>query len=101
MLKICGDSVHKQLEMIFRQTLLTDLFPSEWKKGNIVPVHKKIDKQYIKNYRPASLVPICGKIFQRLILTKCLDFLSLIILFHETSRVSNSAIHLSTRVVLN
>ena len=60
MLKICGDSVYKPLEMIFRQTLLTGVFPSEWKKGNI-PVHKKIDKQNIKNYLPDSLLPICGK----------------------------------------
>ena len=95
MLKICGDSVYKPLEMIFRPTLLTGVFPSEWKKGNI-PVYRKIDKQNIKNYRPVSLLPICGKIFERLILAKCLDFLSVIILFHEISRVSNSVIHLST-----
>ena len=43
------------------------LFPSEWKKGNIVPIHKKGDKQVLKNYRPVSLLPICGKVFERLI----------------------------------
>ena len=32
MLKICGDSICKPLEIIFRQTLLTGMFPSEWKK---------------------------------------------------------------------
>ena len=41
MLKICGDSICKPLETIFRQALLTCVFPSQWKKGNIVPVHKK------------------------------------------------------------
>ena len=31
------------------------------KKGNIVPINKKDDKQTLKNYRPVSLPPICGK----------------------------------------
>ena len=41
------------------------MFPSEWKKGNIVPIHKKRDKQNNKNYRPVSLLPNCGKIFEK------------------------------------
>ena len=36
-------------------------------KENIVPIHKKGDKQHIKNYRPVSLLPIRGEIFERLI----------------------------------
>ena len=42
MLKICGDTIYKPLEMIFSQTLTGGLFPSEWKKGNIVLIHKKM-----------------------------------------------------------
>ena len=49
----------------FKQALLTGVFLSEWKKGNIVPIHKKGDKQNIKNSWPVSLLPICGKIFER------------------------------------
>ena len=37
-------------------------FPTEWKKANVVLVHKKGDKQSLKNYRPVFLLPICGKI---------------------------------------
>ena len=74
MLKICGDSIYEPLEIIFRQALLTAVFSSEWKKGNIVPVHKKSDKQNIKNYRPVSLLPICGKIFERLIFNEIFNF---------------------------
>ena len=37
------------------------------KKINVVPVHKKIDKQILTSYRPVSLLPISGKIFERLI----------------------------------
>ena len=43
------------------------MFPDLWKKSNICPIHRKSDKQVISNYRPVSLLPICGKIFERLI----------------------------------
>ena len=76
MLKICGNTICKPLELIFKQALTTGVFPSEWKKGNIVPCYKKGDKQNIKNYRPVSLLPICGKFFERLIFNEMFSFFS-------------------------
>ena len=35
--------------------------------GNVIPVFKKGDKQILKNYCPISLLPVCGKIFEKLI----------------------------------
>ena len=43
------------------------LFRLNGKKGNVVPIHKKDYKQCLKNYRPLSLLPICGKTFEKLI----------------------------------
>ena len=70
MLKLRGDSICILLEMIFKQTFLTGVFPSEWKKGNIVPIHKK------SNNRLVSLLPICGKIFERLIFNEMFKYFS-------------------------
>ena len=67
MIKICGKSICKPLQLIFRQCIDTGSFPLEWKKANVGPVHKKGDKQCLKNYRPVSLLPICRKILERLI----------------------------------
>ena len=44
------------------------------KKANVVPVFKKGDKQLIKNYRPISLLPIIGKIFERLLYNLMFQF---------------------------
>ena len=42
-------------------------FPSEWKKAYVVLVHTNGDKQVSRNYRPDSLLSICGEIFDRLL----------------------------------
>ena len=74
MLKICGSSIYKPLEMIFKQCIETGFFPSEWKKANIVPIHEKGYKQTLENYRPVSLLPICGKILERLMFNEMFNF---------------------------
>ena len=75
MLKICGSTIYKPLEIIFKEAISTGVFPSEWKKKNIVPIHKNGDKQALKKYSPISLLQICGKIFERLIFNKMFSFL--------------------------
>ena len=51
---MCGESIHEPLEYTFRASLNDERFPSEWKKANVVPIHKKDDKQILKSYRPVS-----------------------------------------------
>ena len=58
MLKIYGS-----FEIIYKSCLHRGKFPQELQKANVVPVHKNNDKQLVKNYRPISLLPLCGKIF--------------------------------------
>ena len=48
-----------------------------WKKSNVIPIHKKNDKQDIRNYRPVSLLPIFGKIYEKIILNSIFKFLEL------------------------
>ena len=43
-LQLRGHSICKPLELIFQQAMESGSFPSEWKKGNVVPIHKKDDK---------------------------------------------------------
>ncbi len=67
MIKICDESLLKPLMNIFQHSLSTGKFPDDWKKGNVVPIHKKGDKSIVKNYRPVSLLPIFGKLFEKCI----------------------------------
>ena len=61
MLKLCESTITETLYLIFKNCLSSNTFPNVWKKANVVPVHKKVDKQVLKNYCPVSLLRICGK----------------------------------------
>ena len=76
MLKLCGEAICRPQNIIFKTCLNTGKFPSELKKGNVVPIHKKDDLQNVKNYCSVSLLPICGKMFERLIYNVMYDFLT-------------------------
>ena len=41
MLKVCSQSICKLLDLIFQSCIKHEEFPTEWKKANVVPVHKK------------------------------------------------------------
>ena len=76
MLLLCGDSVALPLKIIFSNILTTGIYPDSWKLANITPIYKKADKQLIKNYRPVSLLPICGKLLEKIIVNHLYTFLT-------------------------
>ena len=75
MIKICDKSLVKPLILLFENSAKSSSYPDIWKKFNIIHVHKKNDKQLVNNYRPISLLPIFGKIFEKNIFNKTYSFL--------------------------
>ena len=58
----------------FSSCIGSGIFPTEWKKANVVPIYKRGDEQNVKNYRPVSFLPIFGKKFERLIYNEMHSF---------------------------
>ena len=75
MLKLCDKSIVKPLSIIFNNYKLKNTFPNLWKKANVIPIHKKGEKDLIKNYRPVSLLPIFENIFERLIFNSLFKYI--------------------------
>ena len=76
MLKICDTTIAEPLKLIYEKCLDTGRYPRLWKKAIIVPAHKKNSRQILKNYRPISLLPICGKIFEKIIFDEIYEHLT-------------------------
>ena len=68
--KICKDAflvLSEQLVYIFNTSLLTATFPDEWKIAKVVPLFKGGDREKVGNYRPVSLLPLPGKLLEKII----------------------------------
>ena len=75
MLTLNDKAIFQPLHVIFTSCLETGYFPIHWEKANVVPIDKKESNQLVKNYKPVSLLSICGKIFERLIYNEVYPYL--------------------------
>ena len=75
MVKLCEDSLVKSFSIIFQNCINSSVFPERWKKPNIVPIHKKNDKQLINSYRPVSLLPVRSRIFEIIIFNSIFQYI--------------------------
>ena len=46
-----------------------------WKLVNVAPIFKKGNKQLLKNYRPISPLPVCGKVLEKIIFNNIYTYL--------------------------
>ena len=52
---------------LYNLSIRTSTFPSAWKRALVVPIPKAGNLTQVKNYRPISLLPLPGKILEKLI----------------------------------
>ena len=71
-----SDRGSRTSQLIFQKCVLTGAFPDSWKCANVVPIHKKNSRQLKSNYRPISLLPIFGKILEKIIFDQVYSFLN-------------------------
>ena len=57
--------VAPSLTAIFTKSILTGIYPTEWKTARVTPVFKKGVKSDINNYRPISVIPVVSEVFNK------------------------------------
>ena len=75
MLLLCDESLVLPLKLFFQNILFTGIYPNIWKIANVTPIHKKGEENLVKNYRPISLLPICSKIFEKILSAQLYSYL--------------------------
>ncbi|KAJ7419444.1 hypothetical protein WISP_53918 [Willisornis vidua] len=68
-----GEELTKLLSIIYQQSWLTEEFPGDWKVANVPPIHKRVQKDDLGNYRPVSLTSVPGRLKGRRALKSDLD----------------------------
>ena len=74
-LKNCATAISGHLSGFFNVFMESGIFPDILKLGKITPIYKKGDSQLLDNYRPISMLPIFGKLFEKLIYSRLYSFL--------------------------
>ena len=75
LIKEAGPSMAINLSIIFNICLSTGIFPQLLKTAKVIPIYKAESRMLASNYRPISLLPIIGKLFEKLLFTRLTSFI--------------------------
>lgn len=75
-LKVIRHEIIPILTHFFNLCFRTGTFPAPLKKSIITPVYKGGDKNDVNNYRPISVLSVFSKIFEKLLNTRLIKYLS-------------------------
>ena len=73
-LKLSAAVISPSLTSIFNQSILTGIFPNDWKIARITPIFKSEAKDEMTNYRPISVISVVAKIAEKLIYNQIYNY---------------------------
>ena len=74
-LKAVKCTIAPLLTDLINRSIADGIYPNCLKTAKVVPIHKSGDKSVCSNYRPISLLPTVGKIFEKILKSRIVDFL--------------------------
>ena len=90
-----------QVTHMMNVSVRTATFPSVWKKGLVIPIPKGGNQTQVQNYRPISLLPLPGKLLEKLMHKHLMEFIegeSLITCYQHGFRKGHSCVHSVTQL---
>lgn len=70
-------NVKEYVVKIMNKALREEKFPNHWKIGRVKVLYKGLgkDPQLLKSYRPLTLLPVMGKLYEKIINRKILEII--------------------------
>ena len=72
---MCPKQLSRQLTYLLNCSLDVSVFPDKWKVATVVPLFKGGNREDVNNYRPVSLLPLPGKVLEKIVHKKIAGFL--------------------------
>ena len=76
MLKKCAPFISEHISQFLNSFMRLVIFPQKLKVGKVSPIFIKGDVALLDNNRPISVLPIFGKIFEKIIYNRLYSFLT-------------------------
>ena len=75
LLKMAASIVAPSLTSIFSKSILTGIYPNDWKAAKVTPLFKKGLKSDPNNYRPISVIPVVSKVLEKIVYNQLYHYL--------------------------
>ena len=66
-LKLSSETLAPSITELYNNCIEQSTWPTKWKKGEWIPVFKRDNRQERTNYRPITVLPVIGKVFESLL----------------------------------
>ena len=63
----CADMISVSLCDLFNKSLLSGIFPDDWKCARVTPLFKQGEASDLNNYRPISVISVIANVFKRIV----------------------------------
>ena len=74
--KIASPALETVLSSIFNKSISEGIFPEAMKVAKVIPIYKGNSRYIVSNYHPISLLPIFSKIFEKIMYTRIIEFIT-------------------------
>ena len=83
LVRTCTNVLIQPLSLLYNSCISWSTFPDDFKRTITIPLHKQMEKVFVDNDRPLSLLNRFSKILERLILKQVINFLHKHVLLYQ------------------
>ena len=76
LIRKCADIISGPLCDLFNESLMSGIFPDDWKCARVTPLFKQGESSDLNNYRPIPVISVVVKVFERIVYDQLYNFLN-------------------------